>query len=160
MAKEPKPYTPGQERFGTALIRVISNFNAWMFRRSKGRFGAKMPGGGDRPICLVTTTGVKTGRPRTVALLYLRDGHDVVIVASKGGMSQHPQWYGNLVADPKVTVEIGADKLPMIAHTATPAEKARLWPMLLTMYSHFDDYQARTDREIPVVVCSPNAEPA
>jgi len=153
VAKEPKPYTAGQERFGTAFIRVASKVNAFIFRRTKGRFGATFPGGA--PVCLMTTTGVKTGQPRTVALLYLRDGDDVVVVASKGGMSEHPQWYGNLVADPNVTVEIGADSTPMLAHTATDAEKARLWPMLVAMYKGYADYQARTDRQIPVVVCSP-----
>jgi F420H(2)-dependent quinone reductase len=155
VAKEAKPYTAGQERFGTAFIRVVSGFNAWLFRRSKGRFGATMPGSGGVPVCLLTTTGVKTGQPRTVALLYLRDGDDVVVVASKGGMSKNPQWYGNLVAHPEVTVEIGPDRSQMIAHTATPDEKTRLWPMLVGMYKSYDDYQARTEREIPVIVCSP-----
>ena len=154
MAKQPRPYTPGQERFGTAFIRVVSKVNAWVFRHSGGRLGAKMIGSKAK-IGLVTTTGAKTGLPRTVALLYLCDGHDVVVVASKGGMSEHPQWYGNLVKDPKVTVEIGGEPRPMIARTASPEEKARLWPMLLDIYKSYDTYQARTTRDIPVVICSP-----
>ena len=155
MAKEPKPYTAGQERFGRAFIRVVSRVNAWAFRRSHGRFGAKMPGSSRAPICLVTTTGAKTGQPRTVALVYVRDGDNVVVAASLGGMSKNPQWYGNLVAHPEVRVEIGGNATAMIAHTATPDEKARLWPMLLETYPSYADYQARTEREIPVVVCSP-----
>jgi deazaflavin-dependent oxidoreductase (nitroreductase family) len=158
VAKEPKPFTPGQERFGKAFIRVVSRVNAWLFRRTKGRWGATMPGSSGAPVCLVTTTGVKSGLPRTVALVYLRQGDDVVVVASLGGMSENPQWYGNLVADPKVTVEIGAEKMAMIAHTATPDEKARLWPELVDLYKGYADYQARTEREIPVVICRP--EPA
>ena len=154
MAREPKPYSAAQERFGTALIREVSKVNAWMFRRSGGRLGASMIGSKAK-IGLLTTTGVKTGLPRTVALLYLRDGDDVVVVASKGGMSENPQWYGNLVADPKVTVEIGGDAMPMIARTATADEKARLWPKLLDIYKWYDTYQARTTRDIPVVICSP-----
>lgn len=157
MAKEPKPWTPGQERFGTWVTRVMSGINTWMLRTSKGRFGRTLIGTGGAPVCLVTTTGVKTGQPRTVALLYLRDGTDVVIAASKGGMSQHPQWYGNLVADPKVTIEIAGEATPMIAHTANAEEKARLWPKLVELYNGFADYQARTERDIPVIVCSPTS---
>ena len=104
----------------------------------------------------MTTTGVKTGQPRTIALLFMRDGDDVVIVASMGGMSHNPQWYGNLVAEPKVTVEIGGEKRAMTARTATPEEKARLWPMLVDMYGGYADYQARTDRQIPVIICAPS----
>ena len=155
MAKPAKPFTPGQERFGTAFIRVVSRINAWIFRRSNGRFGARMPGSSRAPLCLLTTTGAKTGQRRTVTLVYRRDGDDVVVVASLGGMSKHPQWYGNLVADPKVTVEIVAAETPMVARTATPEERARLWPLMVETYPGYAEYQARTDREIPVIVCSP-----
>jgi F420H(2)-dependent quinone reductase len=157
VAKQPKPWTPGQEKFGTAVTRVMSRVNTWMLRRSKGKFGKTLVGTGGAPVCLLTTTGVKTGLARTIALLYMRDGADVVIVASKGGMSHNPQWYGNLVADPKVTIEIGGEQMPMIARTATPDEKARLWPMAVDTYKGFADYQARTEREIPVIICSPAA---
>ena len=154
MAKQPKPWTPGQERIGTIVTRAMSSVNTWMLRRSKGRWGKTLVGTGGAPVCLLTTTGVKSGQPRTIALLYLRDGENVVVVASMGGMSHNPQWYGNLVADPKVTVEIGGEKHAMTARTATPEEKARLWPMLVDMYGGYADYQARTDRQIPVIICS------
>ena len=154
MAKQPKPWTPNQERFGTFVTRVMSGINTWMLRRSKGRWGKTLVGTGGAPVCLLTTTGVKTGQPRTIALLYLRDGDDIVIVASKGGMSSNPQWYGNLVAQPKVTVEIDGEQQAMTARTATAEEKARLWPMLVDMYKGYADYQARTDRQIPVIICS------
>ncbi len=154
MAKEPKPWTPGQERIGTLATRVMSSVNTWMFRTSKGRFGKTLIGTG-APVCLLTTTGVKSGQPRTVALLYMYDGDNVVIAASKGGMSANPQWYGNLVADPNVTIEIGAAKTPMVAHTADAVEKVRLWPKMVEMYKGFADYQARTERDIPLIVCRP-----
>jgi deazaflavin-dependent oxidoreductase (nitroreductase family) len=154
VAKQPKPWTPNQERIGTFVTRAMSGLNKWMLRRSKGRWGKTLVGTGGAPVCLLTTTGVKTGQPRTIALLYLRDGDDIVIVASKGGMSTNPQWYGNLVAEPKVTVEIGGELRAMTARTATAEEKARLWPMLVDMYKGYADYQARTDRQIPVVICS------
>jgi len=153
MAAQPKPYTPKQERFGTGFIRVASTVNAWLYRRSKGRIGGRFPGGA--PICLLTTRGRKSGQDRTVALLYLRDGDDVVVVASKGGMSQHPEWYLNLVADPTVRIEIGTETLTCTARTATDAEKQSLWPRLVAMYKSYDTYQARTERPIPVVICTP-----
>lgn len=149
----PKPYSPAQERFGTAFIRIMSAANTWLYRRSGGRVGGRFLRGA--PVCLVTTTGRKTGQPRTVPLLYLADGDDVVIVASKGGMSQHPLWYLNLQADPRVTVEIGSQKRRMVARTASAEEKDALWPRLVAMYRDYDTYQARTDRDIPVVICSP-----
>jgi deazaflavin-dependent oxidoreductase (nitroreductase family) len=156
VARAPKPYTEAQERFGRRFIGVVSRANAWLYRRTKGRFGAAMPGTrGRAPICLLTTTGRRTGQPRTVALLYLADGGDIVVVASIGGMSKHPEWYLNLVANPAVTIEIGGDAREMTARTASPEEKARLWPRLVAMYKSYDTYQQRTTRAIPVVVCSP-----
>jgi deazaflavin-dependent oxidoreductase (nitroreductase family) len=90
-----------------------------------------------------------------VPLLYLAHGEDVVIVASKGGMSHHPLWYLNLQADPAVTIEIGSRKQRMVARTASAEEKDALWPRLVAMYRDYDSYQARTERDIPVVICSP-----
>jgi deazaflavin-dependent oxidoreductase (nitroreductase family) len=88
-------------------------------------------------------------------VLYLRDGENLVVVASKAGMSHHPLWYGNLESNPAVEVEIGRDRKKMLARRATDEEKAALWPRLVEMYRDFDDYQARTDRNIPVVILSP-----
>ncbi len=155
MAKQPKPYTRRQEQFATFGTRIVSRVNTWMYRRSQGRWGKTLVGAGGGPVCLPTTTGVKTGLPRTVAVVHLREGDDIVVIASKGGMPHNPQWYGNLVADPNVTIEIGAEKLAMTARTATAEEKARLWPRILDMNKGFAGYQARTEREIPVVICSP-----
>src|ERR1700730_9406390 len=119
----------------------MSGVNTWMLRASRGGFGRTLVGTGGAPVCLITTTGVKTGQPRTVALLYVRDGPDVVIAASKGGMSHNPQRYGNLVAPPKATIAMGGEATPMIARPATPDEKARLWPQLVERYAGFADYQ-------------------
>jgi F420H(2)-dependent quinone reductase len=115
-----------------------------------------MPGS-DAPICLLTTTGRKSGLARTIPLLYLADGERVIVVASLGGMSKNPEWYLNVVANPKVTVEIHGDAQAMLASTATPEEKAKLWPRLVDMYKSYDTYQQRTTRDIPVVVCTPGA---
>src|SRR6516162_3221943 len=93
-----RPWTPTEERLGTIAIRIMSALNTWTFRLTGGRLGGTFPGGA--PVCLVTMTGRKSGQQRTVPLLYLRDGADLIIVASKGGMSKHPLWYLNLEANP------------------------------------------------------------
>jgi deazaflavin-dependent oxidoreductase (nitroreductase family) len=151
---EPKPYAPWQERVGTVFVKQMSRVNTAIYRRSKGRYGAKFPGAGS-PVCLVTTTGRKSGQPRSVPLIYLRRGDDVVIVASKGGMSEHPDWFLNLRDDPKVSIQVGADTADYTARVAGPDEKAALWPDLVAVYADYDTYQKRTDRDIPVVVCEP-----
>lgn len=149
----PRPYSPVQVRVGDVFIKFMSRANTALYRASGGRVGGKFLRGA--PVCLVTTTGRKSGQPRTVPLLYLRDGEDVVVVASKGGMPRHPLWYLNLLAEPRATIEIGRDRTEVTCRTATAEERARLWPMLAAMYRDYDSYQARTDREIPVVICSP-----
>jgi len=150
--KEPKPYTPAQERRGDPFIKAGSTINTWLYRRTGGRLGGKFAGGA--PVCLLTTIGRKSGERRTVPLLYLRDGDDVVVVASKGGYSTSPQWYFNLIADPAVEVTIGREHFEMTARTATADEKSALWPRLVANYGSYDTYQARTERDIPVVICS------
>jgi F420H(2)-dependent quinone reductase len=156
VARTPKPYSERQERFGRRMTHAMGRFNIWIYRKSNGRLGAKLPGS-RAPICLFTTTGRRTGLARTNPLLYLEDGERVVVVASVGGMSKHPEWYLNVLANPKVTVEIDGDAQAMLALTATPIEKAALWPRLVEMYKRFDKYQARTARDIPVVICTPGA---
>ena len=148
-----KPFTPTQERIGTVVVRVLSALNTWIFRASGGRFGARFPGGA--PVLLLTTVGRKTGAKRTTPLIYLADGENVLLVASKGGMSHHPLWYQNLEVNPEVEVQVGRRTTPMRARRASPAEKASLWPRLVALYREYDDYQARTDRDIPVVILSP-----
>jgi deazaflavin-dependent oxidoreductase (nitroreductase family) len=140
----PKPFTPRQVRFGTVHL------NTWVYRASGGRRGGRMPGG--QPVLLLTTIGRKTGQPQTAPLLYLEDGDGYVVVASKGGMPHHPLWFKNLEANPNVEVEVGSRKLAMTARRATADEKAALWPKLVAMYPSYADYQARTPRDIPVVL--------
>ncbi len=152
MATTPKPFSARQERFGTALTRVMSVANTWLYRRTKGKFGGRI---GKAPVCILTTTGRVSGLARSVALFYLRDGDDVVVVASKGGMSEHPEWYRNLSAEPKVSIEISGQTRVFLARTARAPEKADMWPKLVAMYKSYDTYRARTSRDIPVVICTP-----
>jgi deazaflavin-dependent oxidoreductase (nitroreductase family) len=101
---------------------------------------------------LLTTQGRKSGKWRRTALIYGNDGDDYVVVASRGGHDDHPAWYLNLESNPEVRVQVGADKFTAQARTATPEEKARLWPIMLEKWPAYDDYQQKTDRDIPVVI--------
>jgi deazaflavin-dependent oxidoreductase (nitroreductase family) len=106
------------------------------------------------PTLLLTTTGRKSGERRRTPLIYGRDGDDHVIVASYGGAPRHPAWYLNLEADPEVEVQVGDEVFRAKARTAGPEERERLWPELAAVWPAYDEYQARTDREIPLVILS------
>ncbi len=153
--KTVKPITEGQARIVKPIMRVMSKLNVWVYRASNGNVGGTFPGGA--PVCLVTMTGRKSGRRLTIPLIYLPHGDDVILVASQGGMAKHPVWYLNLQANPEVEVQWKGDVRSMVARQATDEEKQALWPDLLKVYPDFDDYQARTDRNIPVMICSPVA---
>src|SRR5262249_41769498 len=147
------PYSASQERFASAFVKAMTAVNVWIYRLTGGRvFGRFLLGA---PICLITTIGRRSGEPRTVALLYLEDGNDVVVVGSKGGMSKHLLWYRNLESNPDVDLQIGGSERPMRARRVSDEEKAALWPRLTAMYRDFEDYQGRTTRNIPVVRLSP-----
>lgn len=142
------------------LIKAMSRANVFLYRRTNGRIGGKWRiASGFRkpvPVCLLTHRGRKSGRSFTTPLLFLEDGDRVVLVASQGGLPSNPQWYLNLQADPHVTVQIRARVRTMLARTASPEERAELWPRLLELYASFADYQEWTDRVIPVVICEPD----
>lgn len=104
------------------------------------------------PALLLTTRGRKSGQLRRTALYYGRDGDNYVVVASAGGADDHPLWYKNLTADPNVQVQVLADVFAARARTATPEERARLWPVMAAIYPPYDEYQTKTSREIPVVI--------
>jgi deazaflavin-dependent oxidoreductase (nitroreductase family) len=108
------------------------------------------------PILLLTTTGRASGLPRTTPLIHGRDGDDYLVVASVGGAPHHPDWYRNLVAQPRAHIQVRADHLEVTARTATDAEKPRLWAILTEFWPNYDVYQSRTDRVIPVVVLTPS----
>ncbi len=153
MATKGRPFSPSEVAIGNVFIKAFSTLNVWLHRVTGGKLGGRFPSG--QPLLLLTTIGRKSGQPRTSPLIYLADGDDLVIVASKGGMDHHPLWYTNLVANPDVEVEVGREKRRMRARTANAEEKARLWPKLVKLYPEYQSYQERTEREIPVVVLSP-----
>ena len=147
-------YNSRQVKVGRVVIRLMSRAQSWVYRRSGGRFGAKFLKGA--PVLLVTTTGRRSGRPRTVPLLFLDDGDDIIVVASQGGMPTNPDWYYNAVADPKVTVTRGTEELAMVAREVDGAERAELWSRLVDMYADYEAYAERTERTIPVIRLSPS----
>jgi deazaflavin-dependent oxidoreductase (nitroreductase family) len=147
-----KPIPSGAIPFIKPIMRVMSAANVWIYRTSGGKVWGKFNGS---EVCLVTMTGRKSGRRITIPLIYIPDGDDVLIVASQGGMDRHPIWYGNLVANPEIEIQAGAEVRKMVARQASASEKVDLWPKLLAVYPDFDEYQARTERDIPVMICSP-----
>ena len=104
------------------------------------------------PCLVLWTTGRRSGETRPAPLIYGARGDDVVIVASKGGAPEHPAWYLNLAAEPSVEVQVGADRYAGRARTAEGDERAELWKLMAGIWPDYDDYQAKTDRQIPVVV--------
>jgi deazaflavin-dependent oxidoreductase (nitroreductase family) len=141
-------------RLRETFIRTASQVNVRVYRWSKGQIGGHM---GRAPVLLLTTRGRRSGKLRTTPLLYLRDGADVGVVASYGGSPRHPAWYVNLVAEPQVDVQIGGERFAATARTASPEEREQLWPKLVEMYGTYASYQAKTSREIPVVLLTPGA---
>ncbi|HEV8634289.1 MAG TPA: nitroreductase family deazaflavin-dependent oxidoreductase [Chloroflexota bacterium] len=129
----------------------MSDFNQSMiaeFRANGGRVGGPFAG---RPMLLLTTTGAKSGQPRTSPLVYTTDGDRLVVIASKGGAPTNPAWYHNLLAHPEVTLEVGTERFPARATVATGQERERLFTAQAAMMPGFADYQRRTTRQLPVI---------
>jgi deazaflavin-dependent oxidoreductase (nitroreductase family) len=103
-------------------------------------------------ILILTTTGRKSGEERSTPLIYRDHGDDYVVVASKGGAPAHPAWYLNLSEQPEVTAQVKADRFPARARTATSEERPELWELMAEAWPQYNDYQKKTDREIPLVV--------
>lgn len=103
-------------------------------------------------VLLLTTTGRSSGEPRTTPLLHTVDGDRWVVIASKGGAPEHPDWYRNLEADPRATIQVRDDVVDVVASTVSGDERARLWSQMTATWPAYDDYARKTEREIPVVV--------
>jgi deazaflavin-dependent oxidoreductase (nitroreductase family) len=127
----------------------VTSIHVFLYRRSGGAIGGHAF---KSPVLLLTTKGRKSGKLRTVPLLYLKDGNDAVLVASNGGAAKHPLWWLNLQAEPKAEIQIGRASHRVHAEQASQADKLRLWPLLTAMYPPYQRYQDITDRDIPVVV--------
>ena len=108
------------------------------------------------PILLLTTTGRKSGQPRTNGLIHGRDGGHYLVVASMGGAPTHPNWYLNLQSRPEAEIQVRAQRMKVTARTAGDDEKPRLWKIMTDGWPNYDVYQTRTDRIIPLVVLTPS----
>jgi deazaflavin-dependent oxidoreductase (nitroreductase family) len=133
-------------------ITLLGEEHIRRYRETDGEVGYLWNGA---PTLLLTTTGRRSGEPRTSALIFGRDGDDYLVVASQGGAPTHPNWYHNLTANPEAEIQVRGDRLAVRAHAASDDEKARLWPIVTEVWPNYDVYQTRTDRAIPVVVLSP-----
>ena len=136
------------------VLKTVNGMHRGLVKLSGGRLGWKA---GGMPVVELTTTGRKSGEPRTVMLTspYQEDG-SIVVVASRGGDPTHPAWFLNLRDQPEVTVAFdGQPKTTMQAHVATADERARLWPIVLERQPRYGEYQTKTTREIPLVLLVP-----
>jgi deazaflavin-dependent oxidoreductase (nitroreductase family) len=137
---------------GATGLRWTGKLNVPLYRLSGGRLGGRF----DRaPVLLITTTGRKSGQPRTVPVVYLADGERVVVIGSNAGHRNEPAWSLNLKANPEAEVEVGREKRRVRARIAEGEERADLWRRHNEQFSGFDRYAARTDRDIAVFVLEP-----
>jgi deazaflavin-dependent oxidoreductase (nitroreductase family) len=137
---------PDDELFGAEHVRV--------YRETDGERGYHWRG---TTILLLTTRGRNSGEQRTTPLIHRTDGDRWVIVASKGGTPENPSWYENLKADPRASIQVKGETIAVTASTAEGEERERLWKLMAEVWPAYDEYQARTDRQIPVVVLTRSA---
>jgi deazaflavin-dependent oxidoreductase (nitroreductase family) len=135
--------TPDDDLFGAEHVR--------QYRETDGEHGYHWRG---TTILLLTTEGRKTGESRTTPLIHRTDGERWVIVASRGGSPENPAWYENLLANPEATIQVKGDRIDVRASTAEGEERSRLWSLMAEVWPAYDEYQTKTERQIPVVVLS------
>lgn len=130
-------------------ISLIGDEHVAKYRETDGAVGYEWNGA---TCLLLTTTGRRSGEPRTVPLIFAADGDRCILVASKGGAPEHPSWYDNLTADPNVAVQVKGDRYEAIARTVEGEERDRCWGLATKIWPNYDEYVKRTSRLIPVVV--------
>lgn len=130
-------------------LRAITGAHRALYRATGGRLGRRLA---RNDMLLLTTRGRRTGRPHTVPLLYLREGQELVVIASYGGHPRHPDWYENLLADPRAAVQAGPRRFEVTARTTEGEERRRLWARAVAAWDGYAGYQGKTDRVIPVVL--------
>ena len=149
MTNQDQPAGRRPSKLVSALQNALTTIHSVLYRSSNGVIGGRLA---NSPVLLLTTTGRRSGKQRTVPLLYLMDGRNVVLVASNGGAARHPTWWLNLQTTPEAWIQIKGVRRRVQAEQASAAEKQRLWPRLTAMYPDYRRYQEITDRDIPVVV--------
>jgi deazaflavin-dependent oxidoreductase (nitroreductase family) len=143
-------------RFSSSLgargLRLAGRFNVAVYRLSRGRLMGKV---GRAPVLLLTTTGRRSGQPRTAPVLYLEDGDRLVVIGSNAGNARPAAWALNLQADPAAEVEVRGRRRQVRARLTSGEERDELWRRMNEQYGGFEDYRARTARDIPVLVLEP-----
>jgi len=134
------------------VLGPLMRGHAAIYRATNGRIG-NLPG--VPPLLLLDHVGAKSGKKRTTPLVYMPDGENMLIVASKGGYDKHPGWFHNLRAHPDTTVQIGSKRIPVHARVANAEESERLWPKAGEYNPDWERYRHRTAREIPLVLLEP-----
>jgi deazaflavin-dependent oxidoreductase (nitroreductase family) len=135
------------------MHKTFTTVNILMYRLSNGRLGNRM---GGQSVLLLQTTGRLTGKSRLTTLSYYRDGQDYLLVASNWGKETNPDWYLNLLHQPRATIKVGPRTLRVLARPAEPAEYDRLWQLVTHKNKQYIQYQGKIHRRIPIVVLSPH----
>ena len=135
-----------------SYVKWLSAVHKSAYRATRGRIGRRLVA---NDMLLLTTRGYTTGAEHTIPLLYLRDRNDLIVIASYGGRTEHPQWYRNLVATPAVSAQVLDRIIACEAVTMNSRERGEWWPRIVSAYADYSLYQSRTNREIPVVRLKP-----
>ena len=146
------PMTEKEFKQLRSFIKPFSKLNTFVYKLTGGRLMGKFQG---RPVVLIEMTGAKSGQKRTIPLMYVPHKEGVIIVGSQGGAPKSPVWVKNIQKDPNIVAIYKGKRLELHARQVDDAEKAELWPICVKHYHEFDDYQARTDPNIPVFDCQP-----
>ena len=136
----------------TRFMEFIWKIHPWVYRASGGRILGSIEG---MPVLLLTTTGRKSGAPRTSPLLYLPQGESCVVIGSYAGEPRHPAWFLNLQTNPRAEVQVRDRRSPVVAREAEGEERERLWSEVVERETSYAEYQQRTTHRIPVVVLQP-----
>ena len=137
------------------MLKLILKVMVFLYNVSGGRIGGKM---GKVSVLLLTTTGRKTGKQRTLPMVYIMDSSAYVITASAGGAEKHPGWFFNIRSNPQATIQVKDKPIKVTAEIAGPEKKPELWARLVEVAPNFAGYQKRTSREIPMVILHPVEE--
>jgi deazaflavin-dependent oxidoreductase (nitroreductase family) len=132
----------------------LAGAHTYLYRKTGGRIGARVPGGKGRML-LLDHVGARSGALRTSPLLYVPDGENLVLIASKGGFPKNPAWFHNLRANPETYVQVDGERRRVRARLATADERPRLWGLAVAVWPGYEDYRRRADREIPLVILEP-----
>jgi F420H(2)-dependent quinone reductase len=145
-------YSRLSHSLGARGLRAVGRLNVPVYRLTRGRVGGKV---GKGPVLLLTTTGRRSGEPRTAPVLYLADGDNYVVINTNAGNQKTPAWSLNLRADPEAEVEVKGRRTKVRARLAEGEERADLWRRSMEQYSGWDFYESKLDREVGVFVLEP-----